>query len=131
MATRTRGWCLTVNNPPEGYVEHFRAFSEAMDYCIVGREVAPTTGTVHLQCYVHWVNPKSMARMRSLFAGAHLSVALGTPQQNKVYCSKEEVITLRLTTLLSPGVLVRERTYNLSRIPSRSLGTCCPRRSLE
>lgn len=92
MATRTRGWCLTVNNPPEGYVEHFRAFSEAMDYCIVGREVAPTTGTVHLQCYVHWVNPKSMARMRSLFAGAHLSVALGTPQQNKVYCSKEEVI---------------------------------------
>lgn len=88
MASRHHGWCLTVNNPGEDYVQRFRENVLHMDYSIVGRELAPTTGTVHLQAYVHWTNGKTMARMRQLFPGAHLTVALGSPEQNREYCSK-------------------------------------------
>jgi len=90
MATRHHGWCLTANNPADDYIVALEARLSPGDYAIVGREVAPTTGTVHLQGYIHWGSAKTMSRMRSLFPRTHLAVALGTPQQNTVYCSKED-----------------------------------------
>jgi len=91
MTSRSRGWCLTVNNPPEGYLDRFKAYPD-MDYCVVGSEVAPTTGTTHYQAYVHWPEAKTLNVMRNMFPRAHLTPALGTAQQNKEYCSKENVV---------------------------------------
>lgn len=88
MATRHHGWCLTINNPGPDQVGVFEQHRPEMDFGIVGRERAPSTGTIHLQAYVHWTAGKTMARMRAIFPRAHLTVALGTPHQNRDYCSK-------------------------------------------
>lgn len=91
MTSRSRGWCITVNNPSEGYLDRFKAYPD-MDYCVVGSEVAPTTGTTHYQAYVHWPDAKTLSVMRNMFPRAHLTPALGTALQNQAYCSKENVI---------------------------------------
>ncbi len=54
MATRHHGWCLTANNPADDYIVALEARLSPGDYAIVGREVAPTTGTVHYQGYIHY-----------------------------------------------------------------------------
>jgi len=90
MATRHHGWCLTANNPSGAYLDVLGSNLSPGDYAVFGREVAPTTGTEHLQGYIHWANAKTMARMRSLFPRTHLAVALGTPEQNIQYCSKSD-----------------------------------------
>ncbi len=61
-----------------------------MAYLIVGREVSPTTGTPHLQCYVVFKGRKRITGVRKLFPRAHIEDCKGTPIQNIIYCSKDD-----------------------------------------
>lgn len=82
---RHRSYCFTWNN----YPEDLSALSTlACKYLIYGKELAPETGTPHLQGFISFASAKSMSAVRSLLPGCHLSVARGTASQNKVYCSK-------------------------------------------
>ena len=65
-------------------------------YIIYGYEIAPTTGTPHLQGFVIWRSAKTFtASQKSLPNGCHISVCKGNPYQNFVYCSKTENFTER------------------------------------
>lgn len=90
---RSRAWCFTFNNYPDEL-----ANDDALDtwlhrlggkYCIAGREVAPATGTRHLQGYVQFENAKSLATVRNILPGCHLESARGKPHQCAEYCRKE------------------------------------------
>ena len=55
---------------------------------IIGREVGQE-GTPHLQGYVIMEKKTTLVEMKKLFPRAHLEVAKGSPEQNKIYCSKD------------------------------------------
>ena len=63
--------------------------SGCVAYLVFGREVAPTTGTPHLQGYVRFNTRKRFACVRRLLPQCHLTSARGSPQQNRDYCCKD------------------------------------------
>lgn len=54
-------------------------------YC---EEIAPTTGTKHLQGFVAFTNPRTIQQARNILNGCHVEVMLGSIAQNETYCSK-------------------------------------------
>lgn len=66
--------------------------TQAVDcrYMIYGHELAPTTGTPHLQGYVYFHSLKSERQVIKLLPGAHVASAKGNAAQNYTYCSKDE-----------------------------------------
>lgn len=84
---KARGWCVTVNNYTEEDLAHLRMVD--CQYSIVGKEIAPTTGTPHLQCYFYWTNARSFNMVKTLFRDWHLEKAKGNSFQNYEYCAKE------------------------------------------
>lgn len=96
---RARAWCFTWNNPSTNILFPDGLPPEVV-YIIYQREEAPTTRTPHLQGYICFKNPKSRSAVQKVkfngadrsvvspFAAAHLTVAKGSAEQNKEYCSK-------------------------------------------
>jgi len=93
---RARAWVWTLNNYTCVEREFFGVSMLAVcEYCCYQPEVAPTTGTPHLQGFVSFKNPRMFAGVKALFGPTggvrvHLEQARGTPQASKTYCSKEE-----------------------------------------
>lgn len=91
--SRNRAWCFTINNYSASdwfAVKHL--FNKSAAYGICGEEIAPTTGTKHLQGYVHLKNALSMKAMSKCLGRARLIPSNGSDDDNKVYCSKGENI---------------------------------------
>jgi len=97
MPSKVRGMRLTAiyfthNNYKEGELEALQA-SDLYKYGIVGKEVAPETGTPHLQGYVQLKKrqlAKSAFNALAAHFGArpHMGKPDGSQKQNKEYCSK-------------------------------------------
>ena len=93
---RVRRWCFTWNNYPEdmyALLESAQA-SGKVTYVIVGKEVAPATGTRHGQGYCELKNPTGLKGVISLFngfgvKGLHWLKCMGDAQSNIDYCSKD------------------------------------------
>lgn len=88
---RHRNFCFTFNNYPD---------TELVDnlvckYIAYSKEVAPTTGTPHLQGYVTFATVKSLNQVKALLPGCHVSVMIGSIAQNDVYISKVATMTER------------------------------------
>lgn len=86
MPSRHRAYCFTWNNYPADY----QATLASLDcrYVVAGEELAPGTGTPHLQGYIVWNNAKSLTASTGLLPGCHLSIARATHRQNRAYCLK-------------------------------------------
>lgn len=85
---RSRGWCFTLNN----YNETKMKIIDDIEcrYCIYGKEIAPTTGTHHLQGYIYFDNAITFGSIKKKMPdGTHIEKAKGSPQSNVKYCSKE------------------------------------------
>lgn len=86
-SARNRGFTFTVNNYSDRDIESIKALD--CKYAVVGYEVAPSTGTKHLQGYVYWQNAKTFtATKRLLPKGCHIEVARGSADDNYEYCTK-------------------------------------------
>lgn len=90
MTQRSRGWILTVNNWTDEQVEKLKGMDTS--YIIIGSETAPTTGTRHLQVYLHFENPRSFKSIQKSMPNCWIGKADGSAEKNKLYCSKEEVL---------------------------------------
>jgi len=99
----TDAWCFTINNPTKEDYEHlFLVIANcnkqkgSICFLVVGRELAPTTETVHLQGYVEFVNELCLYEVKDfpLFHRAHLDFCKGSRQQNVDYCSKHGVFIM-------------------------------------
>lgn len=85
---RTRGWCLTINNYTAADEDRFTA--AVAKYKVAGKETGDS-GTPHLQCYIYFATKKTFTAIRRMFPGAHVEQAKGTADQNRVYCTKENL----------------------------------------
>lgn len=82
-----RRWCFTWNNYPADHESIINGWPR-VQYAVVGRETAPTTGTPHLQGYVVFTTSQRLSAVRQLSPTAHWSMAVGTSAQNREYCTK-------------------------------------------
>lgn len=72
-----------MNNPTE-----LLDFDElGARYLIYSLEIGEE-GTEHFQGYIQFERQKSLNKVIALLPGAHISIARGTPDENKAYCSK-------------------------------------------
>lgn len=99
MAQRSRAWVFTHNN------YETTALQDQLEcrYIIYGKEVAPLTGTPHLQGYVYFANARTPASVRRLLPGCHISIARGSYESNFDYCSKGGDYTQRGDPPVPPG----------------------------
>lgn len=111
--SRNRNYVFTYNNYPntelvDNVVCKFIAYSE---------EIAPTTGTPHLQGYICFKSPKSMSAARHALPGCYVAPMHGSLAQNEEYCSKAATLVKRGIPPKSneeKGMLERER-WNIAR----------------
>lgn len=89
--SRGKQYCFTHNNYTAVDLQRYRDIlsGQSITYAVFGQEVAPTTGTHHLQGYVVFEDRKRIAAVRNLFPGAHIEIARGSPEQASNYCKKD------------------------------------------
>lgn len=64
--------------------------SDSMKYMVYGKEVAPTTGTPHLQGFTVFHKKVALSTaIKLLPAGCHVTMCTGTAVQNILYCKKD------------------------------------------
>jgi len=97
---RSKAWCFTFNNYTEEDLEVLKAKG---DYGIIGRELAPTTGTPHLQGYIHWKNKMRLSTLRKINKKISWRAAKGSAAQNKIYCTKEDKEPIEWGTIPEQG----------------------------
>lgn len=90
----SRAFCFTLNNwtaADDAAVKQWKCA-----YLVFGKEVAPTTGTPHLQGYVYFSSEKTWTAALKFVQKSlghkrmNLRSANGTADQNRTYCSKED-----------------------------------------
>jgi len=100
-ASRNLAYPWTLNNPTEEEIELLKRYEDPevraafnIRYICFGFEVAPTTGTPHLQGFVRYEAKKaktmSAAHKVPGFARAAMIVARGNDEENRNYCMKGE-----------------------------------------
>lgn len=91
-------WCFT------SYDEQPPAFIEQMRYLIYGREICPTTGRQHWQCYTQLKKKARFGTFKNLLDGEyHIEPCRGSPDQNVTYCKKEGDFTEHGESPKNPG----------------------------
>lgn len=80
-------WVFTINNYTEQDLVDIPLWDTK--YHHFGKEVAPSTGTPHLQGYAVFKAPVRLAALKKIHPRAKWMPAVGTCEQNIEYCSKE------------------------------------------
>lgn len=86
-------WCFTVNNFTDTDRKFFEDYS--CPFIIFGEEIAPNTGTRHLQGFIQLDKRKRLTGVKKIHATAHWEITKGTIADNITYCSKGENIYRR------------------------------------
>lgn len=83
-------FCVTLNNPSEEEYAAARNFaSNSCRYAIIGREVAPTTSTPHLQCFFNLLRARRFGSIKKILGHRiHIERSNGSDVDNQKYCSK-------------------------------------------
>lgn len=92
--SRNYRYCATLNNPT---TEEFAALDQAktdprIKFLVYQSEVAPSSGTPHLQIYFELFTAKTLTACKRAFdwlQRAHIEVALGSRADNQAYCTKQ------------------------------------------
>jgi len=91
---RARNWCFTLNNPDDGLLDTDTPFLPAplpsVTYAVWQLELAPATGTQHLQGYAEFDAPLRLAAVKRWLPTAHWEPRRGTRVQARDYCRKAE-----------------------------------------
>lgn len=88
---KDRGYCITINNWKEKDVENLKQLK--YKFLVIGSEVAPSTGTPHLQVYVYMKNQITFSAICKKLKGAHVEDQKAYDCNKAAdYCKKESVI---------------------------------------
>lgn len=85
---RAKQWVFTFDNYTEAQENRLKELE--CEWMIFGHEIAPTTGTPHLQGAIIFKGRRYRSRLTKLFRGIHLEIMRGSPQDSKTYCTKED-----------------------------------------
>ena len=96
--TRNRSWCFTANHGDDKARQNLQKAildklgnSSACKFMIFQQEKGKKSEHNHFQGYIMFSQPVEFKKAQELLpAGAHLEIAKGSPEQNIIYCSKEE-----------------------------------------
>jgi len=87
--SKNRNFVFTWNNYTEQSLTLLENYATiGAKYVAYAEEIAPTTGTKHLQGYISFSNPKTISQARAKLPGCHIESMLGSIAQNEEYCSK-------------------------------------------
>lgn len=93
--SRSRTWVFTINNPP---VDEICKAWDGVAYCVWQKERGEN-GTPHLQGYVVFTNPRTLAGLKKVATTAHWEPRRGTHAQALAYSTKED------TRILGPWTI--------------------------
>jgi hypothetical protein len=80
-----------LNDYTEAQEASVRAVIESeCTYGVYGHEIAPKTGTPHLQGYVEFSSPKTKTAAIAILPGCWVDMRRGTPSQAAEYCKKTD-----------------------------------------
>lgn len=87
--TRSRAWCLTINNYNDQLYEDMKKDFpiDTQTQVVLGREVG-ANGTPHLQCCIKYQNPRSFGDMKKKYPTAHIEKC-NNWAASVTYCKKE------------------------------------------
>lgn len=82
-------WSYTLHDWTEEELQGLLGLDSS--YHVVGREVCPTSGRPHLQGFVILSRKKRLSALKRAVGihRLHLALSRGTPEQNRVYCTKD------------------------------------------
>lgn len=84
----TRSYCFTHNNYDDEVIKQWQELE--CKFIQFGKEIAPTTGTPHLQGFVYLTSPKTLsAAIKAFPKGAHIERCKGNVSQNMAYTGKD------------------------------------------
>lgn len=88
--SKAKNWVFTVNNPSDDDSLTPEAWPACSFAC--WQKESGEAGTPHFQGYVQFSERITLSEMKTLLGleRAHFEVARGSPEANRVYCSKEE-----------------------------------------
>lgn len=84
-------WTVTLNNYSDEDYENWKTKVDngEASYICFQKEVAPTTGTSHLQGYVVLLKRTRLSGLKKVLGqSVHAVLSNGTPSQNRAYCEK-------------------------------------------
>lgn len=82
-----RAWCFTINNPSFDVLS--LPHPDHVRYMVWQREKGEE-GTVHVQGYAEFARPVRMAAIKRAWPTAHLEPRMGTRDQARDYCMKQD-----------------------------------------
>lgn len=86
--THFRNPVFTINNPTEDDRKLLATLPTT--YVVIGEEIAPTTGTPHLQCYAELSKQMRMNKLKEYIPRAgNIQERKGTPLQASDYCKED------------------------------------------
>lgn len=92
MTTKTRAYAFTLNNYDDTDEARVRSLADTASYVVCGKEVAPSTGTLHLQGYVYFKSQRAFSSVKALLGDrAHIEAAKASAKKNRDYCTKDGV----------------------------------------
>lgn len=99
-----RSWCFTISNPTPDDESAIRSLDgDQVARLAVGKEIAPTTGTPHLQGYVRFHKSHRQGQVRQLLGGrAHVEPRNGTEPEASKYALKDGDVMINLGTDATP-----------------------------
>jgi len=94
---RARRWCFTLNNWTEEDLEKIVThITHVKGEYIIGKEVAPDTGTPHLQGALCYKSAIAFSSLKNVMPRAHIEPQRGTRKQNIQYCGKSGVFVTNI-----------------------------------
>lgn len=89
--SRAKRWVFTLNNWTQEEHDHLCSLAPNVEYLVFGKELAPDTGTPHLQGYVEFPAAVRLTTCKNRLGSArfHVAVARASAQENRTYCTKE------------------------------------------
>lgn len=96
---QSRRWMFTVNNYTQIHEVELTLLGPNTTYLVYGKEIAPTTGTPHLQGFVIFQTNQSLRAVRELIHDAHLTVARESSRTCAEYCKKDQTDIVEFGTL--------------------------------
>nr|WAE43193.1 MAG: replication associated protein [Cressdnaviricota sp.] len=91
MSKRSRNYVFTRNN----FVDTVQEDTLDCRFISYAKEIAPSTGTPHLQGYVCFTDAKTHSSVKKLLKGSWCEPMKGSIQENDIYASKFDIPTER------------------------------------
>lgn len=87
QASPAANWVFTINNYTDAHEDILKSLDS--HYLLYGKELAPTTGTPHLQGYIQLKKKKRRTALVKLIA-CFWEVAKGDVPSQDIYCKKDK-----------------------------------------